>query len=150
MRCSTCGHTNRREARYCGNCGQPLALTPEAQLIADRTRDFTGRGWVFQALDAWLADPHGKRGFLLTGEPGSGKTAVAARLVQMSRGEVAAAACPRLGVAAPRLCPFLPGVTRQHAHPAALSLVGPLDRTCREIRYIRALAQKVPAIRMTE
>lgn len=57
--------------------------------IADRTRDFTGREWLFRRLDAWL---EGGRPpvFLLTGKPGSGKSALAARLVQMSRGDVPA------------------------------------------------------------
>jgi hypothetical protein len=42
--------------------------------IADRTNGFTGREWVFAEIDRWLADPQGTRVFLLTGEPGSGKT----------------------------------------------------------------------------
>ena len=47
---------------------------------------FTGRDWVFQEIDAWLADPDAPRVFMLSGEPGSGKTTVAARLVQFSQG----------------------------------------------------------------
>jgi Cdc6-like AAA superfamily ATPase len=66
-------------------------------LIADRTRDFTGREWVFAAIGRWLATADAPRTFLLTGSPGSGKTAVAARLVQMSLGQVASDPCPRLG-----------------------------------------------------
>jgi hypothetical protein len=42
--------------------------------ITERTRDFTGREWVFQAIEAWLADFYGLRFFLLTGDPGSGKS----------------------------------------------------------------------------
>ena len=52
--------------------------------IADRTKDFTGREWVFAEIDRWLADENGAKYFLLTGEPGSGKTAIAARLAQFS------------------------------------------------------------------
>lgn len=54
--------------------------------IAERTQDFTGRGWVFTAINNWLADPDSPPVFLLTGEPGSGKTAITARLAQFSDG----------------------------------------------------------------
>jgi WD40 repeat protein len=54
--------------------------------IADRTKDFTGRDWVFKAIDKWL-DAHEGRIFLLTGGPGSGKTAIASRLVQLCQEE---------------------------------------------------------------
>lgn len=54
--------------------------------IVDRTLDFTGREWVFEVIQSWLADPKGDRFFLLTGEPGSGKTAIAARLTQFAQG----------------------------------------------------------------
>jgi len=53
-----------------------------------QTDHFTGREWVFQALNDWLAKPDGSRCFLLTGKPGSGKTAFAARLAQFSQGIV--------------------------------------------------------------
>jgi len=56
--------------------------------VLDRTRDFTGREWVFQAVNDWLDDPAGERFFLLTGEPGCGKTAIASRLCQFSQGIV--------------------------------------------------------------
>ncbi|TNF89820.1 MAG: ATP-binding protein, partial [Gammaproteobacteria bacterium] len=51
--------------------------------IDERTRDSTGREWVFEALDRWLAEPDAPRYFILTGEPGIGKTAIAARLTQI-------------------------------------------------------------------
>jgi hypothetical protein len=54
--------------------------------ITERTDHFTGREWVFQAVNDWLADPDGSRFFLLKGEPGSGKTAISARLTQFSQG----------------------------------------------------------------
>jgi tetratricopeptide (TPR) repeat protein len=65
--------------------------------IAERTRDFTGREWVFAEIDAWLASKDAKPVFLLTGSPGSGKTAVATRLVQMSLSEVASDPYQHLG-----------------------------------------------------
>ena len=64
-------------------------------LIAERTQRFVGREWVFAKVDAWLADRGGPRVFLLSGGPGTGKTAIAARLVQLSRGDVPAAGGPR-------------------------------------------------------
>ena len=56
--------------------------------IARLTEDFTGRGWLFDDIDSWLRNP-GPRILLVTGEPGVGKSAVAARLVQ-SRDDVVA------------------------------------------------------------
>jgi tetratricopeptide (TPR) repeat protein len=58
-----------------------------SRYITDRTQNFTGREWVFQAINDWLADPEAPRFFLITGEPGSGKSAIAARLHQFSLGE---------------------------------------------------------------
>ena len=52
------------------------------------TQDFTGRTWVFQAINDWLEKPDAPHFFLLTGEPGCGKSAIAARLVQFSLGRV--------------------------------------------------------------
>lgn len=51
--------------------------------ITDRTRDFVGREWVFAEIDRWLAAPEAPRYFIITGEPGIGKTAIAARLTQI-------------------------------------------------------------------
>lgn len=51
--------------------------------IAERTSDFMGREWVFQAINEWLAVPDAARYFIVTGEPGIGKTAIAARLTQL-------------------------------------------------------------------
>jgi len=78
------------DAPSCPSCGRPLygmAGHDYTALILDRTRDFTGRVWALEAIDRWLADPGGRRVFFVGGEPGSGKTALAARLVRMARGE---------------------------------------------------------------
>jgi tetratricopeptide (TPR) repeat protein len=56
--------------------------------IAYRTERFTGREWAFHAINNWLAGSEVSRFFILSGEPGSGKTAVAGRLEQFSRGEI--------------------------------------------------------------
>jgi hypothetical protein len=55
--------------------------------IADSTVNFTGRAWVFEEINKWLAQSARSRFFLLTGEPGSGKTSLAARLSQFSSAE---------------------------------------------------------------
>ena len=59
------------------------ALSPTVEA---RTKHFTGRQWVFQALGDWLVRESAPRVFLLTGAPGTGKTALAARVAQMSLG----------------------------------------------------------------
>ena len=67
---------------------QPKAYAIDfAPFIKERTSNFTGRDWVFGKIDAWLGNKDAGRVFLLTGEPGSGKTAIAARLAQFSAGE---------------------------------------------------------------
>ena len=58
------------------------------RLIADRTSNFSGREWVFKTVDDWLLQPAGSRFFLLTGGPGTGKSAIAARIAQMNNGVV--------------------------------------------------------------
>jgi hypothetical protein len=69
--------------------------------ISERSIDFIGREWVFRRLNAWLDSP-GPRVFLLAGDPGSGKTALATRLLLMSRGEAPAHDYSHLG---PCRCP---------------------------------------------
>ena len=46
------------------------------------TEGFTGREWVFEEVDRWLQQDN-ERFFILTGEPGVGKSAIAARLTQL-------------------------------------------------------------------
>jgi hypothetical protein len=88
MRCRTCGFGQVPEgANFCPRCAslilRPLPIDYSGH-VAERTVDFTGREWVFRAVDGWLGDPEAARILLLTGEPGCGKTAIAARLVQFS------------------------------------------------------------------
>jgi hypothetical protein len=53
-----------------------------ASLIAERTRRFVGREYVFAAIDEALADDDLQSGYVvLRGEPGIGKTAIISRLV---------------------------------------------------------------------
>jgi tetratricopeptide (TPR) repeat protein len=88
MKCPGCGYdVVPSGARFCPNCGNLLPAAPVIDFsvyIAKQTKDFTGREWVFQRINDWLRDPDEARVFLLTGEPGCGKTAIAARLAQFS------------------------------------------------------------------
>ena len=52
------------------------------------TRDFAGREWLFADIEHWVRHSD-ERIFILTGEPGIGKSAVAARLTQL-RSDIAA------------------------------------------------------------
>lgn len=56
--------------------------------VSDKTRDFAGRVWIFQVINDWLAKADTSRHLLLTGNPGSGKSAVAARLYEFSSGQI--------------------------------------------------------------
>ena len=75
-----------------GNQSKLLSTLEPIQFTADITkllRDFTGRKWVFDELDAWLQTPSGKKLFWILGEPGVGKSAIAA-WVRENRREIAA------------------------------------------------------------
>jgi WD40 repeat protein len=48
------------------------------------TEYFTGRQWVFDAIDKWLIQSDAPRFFIITGEPGIGKSAIAAQLSKNS------------------------------------------------------------------
>ena len=50
-------------------------------LIEERTRDFVGRQWLFDALDGFLRE-HRSGYFLVRGKPGIGKTAFAAEVTR--------------------------------------------------------------------
>lgn len=65
-------------------------------IINERTEQFTGREWVLQAINKWLGDHKSSRVFLLAGDPGTGKTAIAARIAQMHLGAVTCKSTPLL------------------------------------------------------
>jgi hypothetical protein len=93
MVCRFCGQEVPATARICNHCGKDLRNVPRgldfSAYISEEIRNFTGRTWVFQAINDWLGKPDGSRFFLLTGEPGCGKSAIAARLAQFAQGEAA-------------------------------------------------------------
>jgi len=55
--------------------------------VADHTKDYTDREWIYEDVDAWLGKADGPRIYHLSGKPGSGKTAIAARLAQFAARE---------------------------------------------------------------
>ena len=59
------------------------------EYVDERAGAFVGREWVFARVRSFLSGPPGT--FLLRGDPGTGKTAVAARLAQASCGRLDAA-----------------------------------------------------------
>ncbi len=48
-------------------------------------RDFTGRKWLIDIIDNWLADENGSKVFVLQGGPGVGKTAISAYLIDKKK-----------------------------------------------------------------
>ena len=56
------------------------------EYVAERAGAFVGREWMFTRVRSFLSGPPGT--FLLRGDPGAGKTAVAARLAQGSCGRL--------------------------------------------------------------
>lgn len=66
----------------------PYPVIDFSSYMVERTEHFTGRTWVFQAINDWLSKQLASRYFLLTGDPGSGKSAIAARLCQFSLSEI--------------------------------------------------------------
>ena len=59
-------------------------LPHDWKYVDERADSFVGREWVFARIRSFLSGPPGI--FLLRGDPGTGKTAVAARLAQASCG----------------------------------------------------------------
>ena len=55
---------------------EPLRIPAD---LEEKTSGFTGRSWVFRSIDAWLTSGNARR-FLVVGEPGTGKSALAARM----------------------------------------------------------------------
>jgi hypothetical protein len=57
-----------------------------ASFLHDRRRDFCGRQWLFDEIEAWRTDPTRPRALLITGDPGIGKSAIVAQLVHLNPG----------------------------------------------------------------
>jgi hypothetical protein len=76
-----------------GQANQSNTFKLPADLVR-RAVNFNGRYSTFQRIDEWLREPSPV--FLLTGDPGMGKSAVAVRLAQISLGEASSYGCSRL------------------------------------------------------
>ena len=56
------------QAIFGADSGRPVYFSGShdfTDLIVDRTRDFTGREWVFAELEGWLTDAKGSRIFFI-------------------------------------------------------------------------------------
>jgi len=60
-------------------------------IINELANDFTGRDWLFEAIEKWLLRSS-THSMLITGDPGAGKSAVAAQLVRISGQQVSSPA----------------------------------------------------------
>ena len=58
--------------------GAPLDFGP---VLVEKARDFEGRAWLLDEIAAWRTGAAGERALLVLGEPGTGKSALAARLI---------------------------------------------------------------------
>jgi hypothetical protein len=57
-----------------------------AAFLHDKRRNFTGREWVFDAIDDWRTSVGVQQVLLITGDPGVGKSAIVAQLVHCNFG----------------------------------------------------------------
>ena len=67
-----------------------VTVIPFEDDIKKLTQYFTGRDWLFKDIDNWLKNKKDDRFFLLTGEPGVGKSAIAAQLTQIPNIDITA------------------------------------------------------------
>jgi hypothetical protein len=84
MNCQQCNTVLQAGSKFCPQCGAPVVLSSVQRVsippeIAERATNLAGRLWVLDEVIDWL-DHGAERFFLFTGEPGSGKTALAAWL----------------------------------------------------------------------
>jgi WD40 repeat protein len=57
-----------------------------ADYLFTKRRDFCGREWLFERIEAWRSEPGRQRALLITGDPGIGKSAIVAQLVHANPG----------------------------------------------------------------
>jgi hypothetical protein len=53
-------------------------------IVGERASEFVGRNWLFNRIAAWLNRPDMGRFFVITGAPGSGKTAISAHCISLA------------------------------------------------------------------
>jgi WD40 repeat protein len=59
--------------------------------LYEKQRDFVGRSWVIEQTEAWIRDANAPKLMLITGDPGTGKSAIAAHMVHRNPGGLVAA-----------------------------------------------------------
>jgi len=77
MKCHYCNNNFEDNSKLCPHCGKPHLQLPD--IIAQYIPSFSGRGWLLGTILDWL-DNTSERMFLLTGDPGTGKSMIAAWL----------------------------------------------------------------------
>jgi WD40 repeat protein len=83
---SLAGRKDRRRTAL--STGADLVALDFSTDLENLAADFTGREWLLEEVDAWLKSP-AERFFILTGEPGIGKSAIVANWVRC-RSDIAA------------------------------------------------------------
>src|SRR5215831_310379 len=76
MNCQQCSAILPVAAWFCSACGAPAARVSIPPDISERATGFVPRAWALDHVADWL-DRGAERFFFITGEPGSGKTALA-------------------------------------------------------------------------
>ena len=85
MNCPNCGYDGLAvDAKFCSQCGTAVVVAPKGRdavpgSVAELAARFAGRRWVLDEVAGWL-DNGLERTLMITGEPGRGKTAIAAWL----------------------------------------------------------------------
>src|SRR5688572_16029404 len=85
MNCEYCNALLPPDAKICAQCGASVAPASSRKHVsipeelAKRAVGFVGRSWVLDKVVEWMGSKS-ERFLLITGEPGSGKTALAAWL----------------------------------------------------------------------
>jgi hypothetical protein len=114
-------------------------MTTLTAAMAERAENFHGRRWVFKELDTWMQREPGDRYFLITGEPGSGKTAIAARLFQLSSGQTAPNGYARLGPSCFGAAHFCSAADATSIDPRNFATALALQLSARSPEYAQAL-----------
>ncbi len=126
------GAHRNAELEWLRNALEPLRFNAD---MAPHLLRFSGREWLRERYEAWLADPRGSRVLRIEGGPGMGKTAIASHLCHVARS----------GVLAAFLCDYRRGET---ANPLRFIQTLAYQLASRLPDY-RARLLKVPAIART-
>jgi hypothetical protein len=62
------------------HCLPVLDFAPQ---LHEKRQDFVGRQWLFDEIDAWRAGSSRERALLIVGDPGIGKSAFVAEMIQL-------------------------------------------------------------------